>query len=79
MDQHYPRRGEVADGRGKQSQRKGETLMHLSVLIAIILLIVTLMGIFSYKVNVTYQTFGGFVAAIAALLLFLMAIGVIHL
>ena len=53
--------------------------MHLSVLIAIILLIVTLMGIFSYKVNVTYQTFGNIVAAIAALLLFLMAIGVIHI
>lgn len=53
--------------------------MHLSVVIAIVLLIVTLSGIFSYKVNAAYQTFGGFVAAIAALLLFLMAITVIHL
>ena len=53
--------------------------MGLSLLIAIILLIVTFAGIFSYKVNVTYQTLGNFVAAIAALLLFLMAIHVIHI
>lgn len=53
--------------------------MSLSLLIAIILLIVVLAGIFSYRINVAYQTVGGFIAAIAALLLFLMAIGVIHL
>jgi hypothetical protein len=53
--------------------------MHSNVILAIVFLIVTLMGIFSYRVNAAYQTFGGFVAAIAALLLFLMAINVIHL
>ncbi len=53
--------------------------MALSLLIAIILLIVVLLGVFSYRVNAAYQGVGGFVAAIAALLLFLMAIGVIHL
>lgn len=53
--------------------------MHLSVLIAIVLLIVTLLGIFSYKVGAEYQTFGNVVAAIAALLLFLMSINVIHI
>lgn len=53
--------------------------MGVSVLIAIILLIVTLAGIFSYKVNAAYQTFCGFVAAIAALFLFLLAIHVVHL
>jgi hypothetical protein len=53
--------------------------MHLSVLIAVVLLIVTLAGIFSYRVNVAYQSFGGFIAALAALLLFLLAINVIHL
>jgi uncharacterized BrkB/YihY/UPF0761 family membrane protein len=53
--------------------------MHSNVILAIVFLIVTLAGIFSYRVNAAYQTFGGFVAAIAALLLFLMAINVIHL
>lgn len=53
--------------------------MSLSLVIAIILLIVVLAGIFSYRINATYQSVGSFVAAIAALLLFLMAIGVIHL
>jgi len=49
-----------------------------SVLIAIVLFIVVLAGIFSYRINAAYHTVGSFVAAIAALLLFLMAIGVIH-
>jgi hypothetical protein len=53
--------------------------MDLSVLIAIILLIVVLAGVFSYRVSATYQSAGSFIAAIAALLLFLMAIHVIHL
>jgi hypothetical protein len=53
--------------------------MDLSLLIAIILLIIVLVGIFSYKVNATYQNAGSFIAAIAALLLFLMAIHVIHI
>lgn len=53
--------------------------MSLSLLIAIILLIVVLAGVFSAHVNAAYQTVGGFVAAIAGLLLFLMAVGVIHL
>jgi hypothetical protein len=58
--------------------------MHLSVVIAIILLIVVFGGLFSYRVNAvntnaSYQTVGSFVAGIAALLLFLMAIGVLNL
>jgi len=53
--------------------------MDTSLLISIILLIVVLAGIFSYHINVAYQGVGSFVAAIAALLLFLMAIHVIHL
>ncbi len=52
--------------------------MSMSVLIAIILLIVVLVGIFSYRVNAAYHTVGSFIAAIAALLLFLLAINVIH-
>jgi hypothetical protein len=53
--------------------------MSLSLLIALILLIVVLAGIFAYRWRAGYQTVGSFVAAIAALLLFLMAINVIHL
>jgi hypothetical protein len=53
--------------------------MSLELLIAIIFLIIVLAGIFSYRVNATYQGVGSFVAAIAALLLFLMAVHVIHL
>jgi hypothetical protein len=52
--------------------------MSLGLLIALILLIVVLAGIFAYRWRAGYQTVGSFVAAIAALLLFLMAIGVIH-
>jgi hypothetical protein len=52
--------------------------MSLGLLIAIILLIIVLAGIFSYRFNPAFQTAGGFIAAIAALLLFLMAIHVIH-
>ena len=52
--------------------------MSLALLIAIILLIVVLAGIFAYRANAAYGTVGSFVAAIAALLLFLMAVGVIH-
>jgi hypothetical protein len=51
----------------------------LSTIIDIILLIVILAGIFSYRVRATYQTSGGFVAALAALILFLIAMRVIHL
>lgn len=53
--------------------------MDTSLLIAIILFIVVLAGIFSYRVNAAYQGAGSFTAAIAALLLFLMAIHVIHI
>lgn len=53
--------------------------MSLELLIAIILLIIVLMGVFSYHINAAYQGVGSFVAAIAALLLFLMAVHVIHL
>jgi hypothetical protein len=53
--------------------------MSLSIIIAIILLIVVLAGIFSYRYRASYQTVGSFVAAIAALLLFLMAVGILHL
>lgn len=52
--------------------------MSTGVLIAIVLLIVVFAGIFIYRVRVGYQTVGSFVAAIAALLLFLMAVGVLH-
>jgi hypothetical protein len=51
----------------------------LSLLIAIILLIIVLAGVFSYRVSTTYQGAGSFIAAIAALLLFLMAVHVIHI
>jgi hypothetical protein len=51
---------------------KGVFTMNLGLLIAIILLIIVLAGIFSYRINATYQSIGSFVAAIAALLLFLM-------
>jgi hypothetical protein len=53
--------------------------MELSVVISIILLIAILGGIFSYHVNQAYQTLGGFVAALCALVLFLIAIRVIHI
>ncbi len=53
--------------------------MNTSVLIAIILLIIVLVGIFAYRVNDAYRSIGSFVAAIAALVLFLMAIGVVHI
>ena len=52
--------------------------MSLALLIAIILFLVVLAGIFSYRVKAGYQTIGSFVAAVAALLLFLLAIHVIH-
>ena len=52
--------------------------MTTSILIAIILFVIVLAGIFSYRVSAGYQTVGSFVAAIAALLLFLLAINVIH-
>ncbi len=52
--------------------------MSTSVLIAIVLFIIVLAGVFSYRINAAYHVVGGFVAAIAALLLFLMAVGVIH-
>jgi hypothetical protein len=53
--------------------------MSTHLLIALILLIVVLAGIFAYRYRAGYQAVGSFVAAIAALLLFLMAINVIHL
>jgi len=53
--------------------------MSLALLLAIILFLVVLAGIFSYRINAAYQGIGSFVAAIAALILFLMAIQVIHL
>lgn len=53
--------------------------MDANLIIALILLIVVVAGIFSYRVNATYQGVGSFVAAIAALILFLIAINVIHL
>jgi hypothetical protein len=59
--------------------RRKDSIVGLSLLIAIILLIVVLGGIFSYRINASYQMAGGFVAAIAALLLFLMAVNVIHI
>jgi hypothetical protein len=53
--------------------------MSTHLLIAIVLLIVVLAGIFAYRMNAAYHSIGSFVAAIAALILFLMAIGTIHL
>lgn len=53
--------------------------MSLGLLIAIILLVVVFAGIFAYRVRPGYQTVGSLVAAICALLLFLMAVGVIHI
>jgi hypothetical protein len=52
--------------------------MSLLIIIAIVLLIVVLAGIFASYVNPAYGKVGGFVAAICALLLFLMAVNVIH-
>ena len=52
--------------------------MSIGLIVAIILLIVALAGIFSPAVNARYGRVGGFVAALAVLLLFLMAVGVIH-
>lgn len=52
--------------------------MSLALVIAIILLLIVLAGIFSYRVNALYQNAGSLIAAIAALLLFLLAINVIH-
>lgn len=52
--------------------------MSLALLIAIILLIIVLVGLF-YSPPAPYGNAGNFVAALAALLLFLLAIGVIHL
>ena len=52
--------------------------MSLGIIIAIILLIVVFAGIFVYRVQPSYHGIGAMVAAIAALLLFLMAVGVIH-
>ncbi len=51
----------------------------MGLIIAIVLLIAIFFGVFGYRLNPLYQTFGGFVAAIAALVLFLIAIHVIHL
>jgi len=55
-----------------------EEVMSVGLLIAIILLIIVLVGIFAYRYRATYAGVGSFVAAIAALLLFLMAVGLIH-
>lgn len=52
--------------------------MSTGLLIAIVLLIIVFAGIFIYRVQASYHAIGSFVAALAALLLFLMAIGVIH-
>lgn len=51
--------------------------MSVALLIAIILLIVVLAGLF-YKPPAPYGSVGNFVAAIAALILFLMAVNLIH-
>ncbi len=53
--------------------------MSLGLFIAIVLLIIVFAGVFSYRMNAAYHTVGSFVAAIAALILFLMAVGVIHI
>ncbi len=52
--------------------------MSLALLIALILLIAVFAGLF-YTVPAPYGTAGKFIAAICALLLFLMAIGVLRL
>jgi hypothetical protein len=52
--------------------------MSLSLLIALILLIVVLLALFAYRYRASYAGVGSIVGAIAALILFLMAIGVIH-
>ena len=51
--------------------------MSLGLIIAIILLIIVFAGVFSYRINASYHSVGSFIAAIAALLLFLMAVHVI--
>lgn len=51
--------------------------MSLGLIIALILLIVVFAGLF-YSPPAPYGSVGKFVAAICALLLFLMAVGVIH-
>lgn len=53
--------------------------MNTNVLIAIIMFVIVVLGMFAYRVNQAYQTLGNVVTFIAALILFLMAIGVIHL
>ena len=52
--------------------------MTTSILIDIILFIIALAGIFSYRIKAAYSSIGSFIAAIALLLLFLLAIGAIH-
>lgn len=52
--------------------------MTTAILLAIILFVLVLAGIFSYRFNASYQSIGSIIAAIAALLLFLLAINVIH-
>ena len=52
--------------------------MSLGLLIALVLFIVVLAGLFSWSFGPQYQRVGSFVAAICALLLFLMAVGVVH-
>ena len=52
--------------------------MSTNTLIAIILFIIVLAGVFAPLYNATYGRVGSFVAAIAALVLFLMAVGVVH-
>jgi hypothetical protein len=59
--------------------KKEGTIMTTSMLIAIILFVIVLAGIFSYRINATYYSIGSIIAAIAALLLFLIAINAIHL
>jgi len=52
--------------------------MSLGLLIALILLIVILACLFVGRYRAEFATPGSFIAAICALLLFLMAVGVIH-
>ncbi len=52
--------------------------MSLFLIISVLLLIIVLAGLF-YRPPAPYSTVGSFVAAIAALLLFLIAVGVLHI
>jgi hypothetical protein len=53
--------------------------MSLAIVIAVVLLFVALGGVGSWYINPVYGRFGGFLSAVAIVLLFLIAVGLIHI